>query len=256
MPTRVLPQAISELQAVQQFVKAADASGLQISGTAGRLLSENPPRQIFNDDDWQYRWPQEDFLEALALAQHHGIPTRLLDFTEDPLTAAFFAARSTWGTTSGKRPKGKASSLLAVWVIDLRFIQTLNGIAGRYPERIGEVRVPRGNNSYLNAQLGFFLIDRGANDVMSKGMSLSIDQAIAERAEFWHNGNRLSARRIARTWFDEIPIRQVSLSTELSAALLKELDDRGYTIASLMPSLDHVVESLALQRSIQFDIRR
>lgn len=30
-------------------------------------------------------------LEWLAPLQHHGVPTRLLDFTEDPLTATFFA---------------------------------------------------------------------------------------------------------------------------------------------------------------------
>ena len=247
---RVVPQAEAEFHTVKRFIRQADTSGLQVTELGGRLLLQENPVRFFRDPDWQYSWPQDEMLETLALAQHHGVPTRLLDFTEDPLKAAYFAAKNAWNPQKRTRVKGSDRRYLAVWVIDLRFIRSLNEIGGRYPERIGEVRVPRANNSYLHAQEGFFLIDRGANDVMAKGGLLSIDYAIAERANFWHNGRRLAWKKTDRTWFDELPIKKVRLNSNQAGALLRELTNRGVSKATLMPTLDQVVESLEFERGL------
>jgi hypothetical protein len=45
----------------------------------------------------------------MAVAQHHGIPTRLLDWSLDPMVAAYFAAES---------PSDPGSDRIAVWVFD------------------------------------------------------------------------------------------------------------------------------------------
>ena len=248
--TRVVPQAQAEFRAVRKFVTTSDTSGLQITEAGGRLLLQNNPHHIFNDPNWEYTWPQDQILETLALAQHHGVPTRLLDFTEDPIVATYFAASLAWDPKKRKRITGRDRRYLTVWVIDLRFIRAINGIGGRYPERIGEIRVPRANNSYLHAQFAFFLIDRGANDVMTVNKSLSLDQAAVDRARFWNVGNRLGGKGIKKTWFDEIPIRQVRLNTNFTGELLRELENRGVTKSSVMPSLDRVVEDLEFRRSI------
>ena len=201
-PTSVVHQSRAEFSALQQFVQTANNSGLPITQTGGNLVVQNDPSQLFGDPDWEYLWPQNEILETLALAQHHGVPTRLLDFTEDALVAAYFAASAAWDTSERDVLPEIKGQYIAVWVVDLRFVRSLDAIGGRYPERIRVISVPKANNSYLHAQYGLFLVDRGANDVMTRGEILrgevspeellSIDRVIADRASFWSRGGRLN----------------------------------------------------------------
>jgi len=68
-------------------------------GQARPYLTNSPDR----GDDWAW----------LAVAQHHGLPTRLLDWTTNPLIAAFFAVQS-GKDTDGKIHAAEMPDLLSL----------------------------------------------------------------------------------------------------------------------------------------------
>ena len=246
---RVGRQARAEFEAVHEFLSEADAVGLRIPERGGSRLLQEDPTNLFGSRHWEDGWPQEEVWEAIALAQHHGVVTRLLDFTENGWFAAFWAAFHAWKEREDELIDPQAPQI-AVWVVDLRFIRAINAVKKQFPERIAVIRVPRGNNAYLHAQEGLFLIDRGANDVLSFERELSLENVIVKRARYWHSRDRLEHKGIDHNWFSDMPIAQVCLPVECVVDLLKELRTRGITIGRLMPSLDRVVQALETDREI------
>ena len=87
-------QAIAEFEVVRLLAGFLDDQGISFPGKDPVLRTRESrqfqPWQQFNNDLFQY--PLEQYLSLFAIAQHHRLPTRLLDWTESAWTAAYFAA--------------------------------------------------------------------------------------------------------------------------------------------------------------------
>lgn len=62
-------------------------------------------------------WLHRDFLEIAALAQHYGLPTRLIDWSYNPYTAAFFASNS--------KRKYKSDEKISIWLLNYKLLSDL-----------------------------------------------------------------------------------------------------------------------------------
>lgn len=173
-------QAAAEFNRLNDFFLAADARGLPIPEDTQALRSPEEWRRTI---DQQFaaamrgstggRWPIDSLLSLAALAQHYGVPTRLLDWSDNPLIAAYFAAKDAarWLKDPDSRPKDyhtKYSHTIGIRCLNLGFIigeawpASDNRDLDRNPEylRILVVTAPRATNPNMHAQGGLFTVDR------------------------------------------------------------------------------------------------
>jgi hypothetical protein len=141
-------QVNGEFQLLREFYKLADRQGLNvpIANHFRTNLASTFDTYSLHHNSRQTVWLPKDLYEATALAQHYGIPTRLLDWSYDAYVALYFACS---GVTSN-------SGYMNLWALNMDYISFLNPTESR----IGiEFITPHySSNPNLNAQKGLFTL--------------------------------------------------------------------------------------------------
>jgi hypothetical protein len=83
-------QITREWYRLKLFASFADQQGLPVPNLDKSLQIHQLVKICVNG---KKSWPSKDIHTLMALAQHYGIPTRILDWTRAPLTGLYFAAR-------------------------------------------------------------------------------------------------------------------------------------------------------------------
>lgn len=97
------------------------------------------------------RMPDNDW-DLLALAQHHTLPTRLLDWTSNPLAGLWFAVYE---------PPGNKENSAVVWVLepaDYDIVRNASNSTSPFGEESTKVFIPRHISPRIRAQGGVFTV--------------------------------------------------------------------------------------------------
>ena len=165
-------QTFFEMRLLQVYVETCDSVGLEVPGDCVALrdsLSSNT-QSGGGFISAPSSWPTVEQVKLMAAAQHHGIPTRLLDWSRRAHVAAYFAASASFAMTR----RGEKLSTLAVWAMDTTCLPEIspekdrrpNG-GGLYP-KIELVPVPGSASANLAAQAGLFTLLRDGGQMRKK----------------------------------------------------------------------------------------
>ncbi|MCS5711648.1 FRG domain-containing protein [Candidatus Berkiella aquae] len=156
-------QISSELDSFRKFLEYCDKIGIPLPGDSHqfREIHFNSSRMLNNYLHNAYLWPHPDLYELMAIAQHYGLPTKLLDWSKYSYVAIYFAASDAIDNINKITSPGNFDELkkkrLAVWILNIE-----NKI--HFPA-LEIVRVPSGYNKNIANQEGCFTLLRQSAEV-------------------------------------------------------------------------------------------
>lgn len=199
-------------------------------------------------------WPSEDYYALLSLAQHHGLPTRLMDWSRNPYVAAYFAASG----CARMAADGKRASPLAVYALNIKSSlleppSRVEPFEAMYSNRhvprttYHAIAVPTQPNRNLLAQKGLFVCCTEYGLIKNerfKPVPLDAYLKAREMERRKADGTYASNVEEALSRSDGVTLYKFTLAAGHAYALLAALDKLDVNASSIFPTIDGCVQAM------------
>lgn len=215
-----LDQINCEEMILIKFYGKCDDKGLKVPSIE-RLRPHNIPAGFYQD--FNNKWIPNDFFELAGLAQHYGIPTRLLDWSFNIFIAIYFALK---GATTG-------DEYCSIWAYNY------DGFRQYYhtrPNKLAVIVPEYSQNPNLKAQQGVFThwqMPKHKEDLVNKPVDRrSLDEQFEDQI------------RADETADYSKVFYKLNIPTKFSKEIYKYLSVIGYDGSTLFPGYNGVARSM------------
>jgi hypothetical protein len=220
----------AEYQLIREFSILCDSVGLQLPEIAFLyILNNQRQHEGLKEEEILRRFPDTEIHHLIALAQHNRIPTRLLDFTYDPLTALFFAAEYPNIDLTGNQ---------------YFIVYAINRLTFNFNGRYKEIFAPSFSNDNLRSQKGLFLLDSKIHEALERhelppDMETILKKAFEEKLQ--RDKGMMTGLENNYYFY-----RKIKIPESLRMNVLKHLHKRHYNRAHLFPSYENIAETVRI----------
>ncbi len=226
-------QMLKEYQILRDFYKICDKHGLVVENI-DRIRSTFFDKVDFPTIMTSEPWLPKDLWALASLAQHYGLPTRLLDWTHDIFIALFFAIED---YLEGRELPSNTEHIV-LWALNLKLLTMPNVMD--LPLKL--VQPIYYGNENLKAQQGLFTLWQVKKKVDFKDGSRVIDtKTKVDRTPL---DQLLSDLRIKQDKIEKPYLYGIMLPLDSAKEIYRYLKSIGYDASRIYPGYNGVVKSL------------
>ncbi|KAA2301609.1 FRG domain-containing protein, partial [Clostridioides difficile] len=225
----------NELKILFDFFLNSDNAGLNIP----HVESLRDSMFFFMDklDEVRLEWLPSSLYELAGLAQHYGLPTRLLDWSRDPYVSLYFASRDTLDDKNNKI--SDPNDCMVLWGLNRSVIEHYNR---NFAMPLKIINPPYSGNPNLNAQKGLFTHWKSGNlggkdnyidksiDVDCKPLDCKIYEYLSKEKSFLNN--------------PVICMYKFLIPTKEADSIFEGLNRMNYDAAKMFPGFDGISRSI------------